>query len=263
MSAVSRRGPRSRHRLLPQDKVVQGAIRLPVAGLTPMTTLDYPGHLACVVFLQGCPLRCGYCHNPQMLESRRAKASEWAEIETFLTNRRGLLEGVVFSGGEPTLHPELPDAVSAARAMGFKVGLHTSGVYPRRLAELLAHLDWVGLDVKGLNVRGSVDHFDTIVGRPGLASAHADSLAMLLESNVDLECRTTLHWRDFTLDSLHRLALSLARRGVKHYALQVARTDQCLDPGYSGPQPGTPAPTELRALVDELAPAFDTLVLRE
>src|SRR5690554_3724262 len=100
--------------------------RLPVAGLTPMTTLDYPGHLACVVFLQGCPLRCGYCHNPGMLEPRRAAPGEWAEVEAFLTRRRGLLEGIVFSGGEPTLHADLPAA--AARADRKSTRLNSSHV---------------------------------------------------------------------------------------------------------------------------------------
>lgn len=109
------------------------------AGLTPMTTLDYPDHLAGVIFLQGCPLRCGYCHNPQMLEPRRAKPDEWAEVEAFLDTRRGLLEGMVFSGGEPTLHAHLPLAAARVRGLGFKVGAHRC-VYPRRLAAILPYL---------------------------------------------------------------------------------------------------------------------------
>ena len=74
-------------------------IRLPIAGLTQMTTLDYPDHLACVVFLQGCPLRCGYCHNGHMMPPRRSVESEWQAVREFLESRRGLLEAVVFSGG--------------------------------------------------------------------------------------------------------------------------------------------------------------------
>ncbi|MGY0552697.1 4Fe-4S cluster-binding domain-containing protein [Vreelandella sp. 2A-K22] len=75
------------------------SVRLPIAGLVPMTTLDYPDHLACVVFLQGCPLRCGYCHNPNMIPSRRGEPQEWQAIREFLSTRQGLLEAVVFSGG--------------------------------------------------------------------------------------------------------------------------------------------------------------------
>ncbi|MDI5987221.1 anaerobic ribonucleoside-triphosphate reductase activating protein [Halomonas sp. M4R5S39] len=232
-------------------------IRLPVAGLTPMTTLDYPDQLACVVFLQGCPLRCGYCHNPQMLAPRRGEPPEWQAVRDFLARRRGLLEAVVFSGGEPTLHNALPAAVSEAKAMGFKVGLHTAGVYPQRLAELLPRLDWVGLDVKG-----DAETFDRIGGRPGLQAAHERSLALLLKSGVEFECRTTVHWRDFDLAALKRLALSLAGCGVTRYAIQIARPAQCLDRDYTAPVAGAPGAAALDALVERLRPAFASLALR-
>ncbi|MDR5907687.1 anaerobic ribonucleoside-triphosphate reductase activating protein [Franzmannia qiaohouensis] len=241
----------------PSAGSAQETLRLPVAGLTPMTTLDYPEHLACVVFLQGCPLRCGYCHNPGMLASRRGEHGEWDGIEAFLRNRRGLLEGVVFSGGEPTLHAELAGAVERARALGFKVGLHTAGVYPRRLQALLPWLDWVGLDVKGL-----ADDIDRIVGRRGMATPHEQSLALLLNSGIALECRTTVHWRDFDLERLRRLALDLAERGASHYAIQLARAGQCLDARYAEPVPGAPTTAEIEALVSELRPNFKRLTLR-
>ncbi|PXX96398.1 anaerobic ribonucleoside-triphosphate reductase activating protein [Halomonas sp. LBP4] len=232
-------------------------LHLPVAGLTPMTTLDYPGHLACVVFLQGCPLRCGYCHNPQMLAPRRGDPQEWQAVRDFLARRRSLLEAVVFSGGEPTQHPDLPAAIAQASAMGFKVGLHTAGVYPHRLAELLPWLDWVGLDVKG-----DAEAFDRICGRPGLQAAHGRSLALLLANGVDLECRTTVHWRDFDLAAVKRLALSLAECGVTRYALQIARPGQSLDGAYAAPVPGAPGMAALDALVESLRPAFESLILR-
>jgi len=231
--------------------------RLPVAGLTPMTTLDYPGHLAAVIFLQGCPLRCGYCHNPQMLAPRKAEITEWAEVEAFLDTRRGLLEGVVFSGGEPTLHADLPLAAARVRALGFKVGLHTAGAYPRRLAAMLPWLDWVGLDVKG-----PATQFDAIVGRPGMGAAHQESLAQLLASDVKFECRTTVHWRDFDLDSLRRLALDLATQGVEHYAIQLARPWQCLDPAYAAPFIDRPRNEALESLLASLRPTFEWLELR-
>lgn len=173
-----------------------------------MTTLDYPDHLACVVFLQGCPLRCGYCHNPQMLEPRKAKPDEWAEIEAFLDRRRGLLDGVVLSGGEPMLHADLPLAAARVRALGFRVGLHTAGVYPRRLKALLP-------------------------------------------------------WRDWTLASLRDLALSLSAQGVTHYAIQMARPQQCLEEAYTQPVTTAPTTAELHDLVHRLQPAFQYLELRE
>ncbi|MEC9482872.1 MAG: radical SAM protein, partial [Halomonas sp.] len=92
---------------------------LPIAGLTPMTTLDFPERLACVVFTQGCPLRCGYCHNPHMLPPRCGKPYEWQDVCDFLDQRRGLLDGVVISGGEPTLHRDLTQALREVRSQGF------------------------------------------------------------------------------------------------------------------------------------------------
>lgn len=234
------------------------AIRLPIAGLIPMTTLDYPDHLACVVFLQGCPLRCGYCHNPNMIPPRRGEPDEWQAVLKFLATRQGLLEAVVFSGGEPTLNAGLPAAVKEVKALGFKVGLHTAGVYPDRLTQLLPYLDWVGLDVKG---RGKA--FDRICGRPGIWQLHACSLGDLLDSGVSFECRTTIHWQDFQLEDVERLALTLADCGVRHYALQVARSEQCFDPSYTRPIANAPSTARLKAMVKRLAPIFDRLELRQ
>ncbi|MBA2779658.1 anaerobic ribonucleoside-triphosphate reductase activating protein [Billgrantia kenyensis] len=233
-------------------------IRLPVAGMTQMTTLDYPDHLACVVFLQGCPLRCGYCHNGHMMAPRRGDESEWQAVREFLESRQGLLEAVVFSGGEPTLHNALPAAVREVKAMGFKVGLHTAGSYPGRLSRLLPWLDWVGLDVKG---RGG--DFDRICGRPGIWQRNSQSLMALLDSGVAFECRTTVHWRDFELNDVERLALTLADCGVRHYAIQMARTRQCLDPAYCQPVENAPPRGMLAGLVKRLAPHFENIELRE
>ena len=121
-----------------------------VGGLTPFTTIDFPGQLATVVYLQGCPWRCRYCHNGHLLDSGGAAETGWGEVMEFLRQRRGLLDAVVFSGGEPTAQSALPRAVQQVRDLGFRVGLHTSGSYPRRLARLLPALDWVGLDIKAL-----------------------------------------------------------------------------------------------------------------
>lgn len=234
------------------------SVRLPIAGLVPMTTLDYPDHLACVVFLQGCPLRCGYCHNPSMIPPRRGEPNEWQAVLEFLSTRQGLLEAVVFSGGEPTVNAGLPAAAKQAKALGFKVGLHTAGPYPDRLTRLLPHLDWVGLDVKG---RG--EEFDRICGRPGIWQLHARSLGILLDSGLSFECRTTIHWKDFKLAAVERLAMTLADCGVRHYALQVARGGQCLDASYSQPATHAPSKTRLNALVNRLKPHFDRLELRQ
>src|SRR5579859_3181919 len=121
---------------------------LNVGGFVPLSTADWPGQLAAVVFCQGCPWRCSYCHNPHLQPARGVAILKWHSIVARLERRRGLIDAVVFSGGEPTAQGALRHAMSEVRGMGFGVGLHSAGMYPRRLKNLLPLADWVGFDVK-------------------------------------------------------------------------------------------------------------------
>ena len=107
---------------------------LRLGGLTPLTTIDFPGRLAAVLYCQGCSWRCTYCHNTELLDAATPPALPWPDALAFLHRRRGLLDGVVFSGGEPTLQAALADALAAVRALGMQTALHTAGMYPQRLA---------------------------------------------------------------------------------------------------------------------------------
>ncbi|OGP12919.1 MAG: anaerobic ribonucleoside-triphosphate reductase activating protein [Deltaproteobacteria bacterium GWA2_54_12] len=160
---------------------------LKVGGLTPCTTIDYPGELAAVVFCQGCPWRCRYCHNRHLLEAGTPGAIGWDEVMRFLGRRRGLLDAVVFSGGEPTMQPGLADAILMVREMGFKVGLHTAGPYPDRLSDCLPWLDWVGMDIKA-----PFEEYERITGIPGSAAASRVSAELLRRSGIQHQFRTTL-----------------------------------------------------------------------
>ncbi|THF58647.1 anaerobic ribonucleoside-triphosphate reductase activating protein [Pseudothauera rhizosphaerae] len=193
---------------------------LRVGGLTPLTTIDFPGRLAAVVFCQGCPWRCGYCHNPHLIPAGAPPALRWDEVLAFLGRRRGLLDGVVFSGGEPTLQAALPEALREVRAQGFETALHTAGMYPERLAAVLPLLDWVGLDVKA-----PAEHYDAVTGTPGSGERMAQSLDLLLASGVDHECRTTWHPGLFGEDELDRLDAGLKQRGVRRWQVQDCRLD--------------------------------------
>ena len=101
------------------------ALRL--GGMTPLTTIDFPGRLAAVLYCQGCPWRCGSCHNPELLDATQPPLLPWAQALAFLESRRGLLDGVVFSGGEPTLQAGLGVALNAVRSLGLQTALHTGG----------------------------------------------------------------------------------------------------------------------------------------
>ncbi|MCL4182353.1 MAG: anaerobic ribonucleoside-triphosphate reductase activating protein [Burkholderiaceae bacterium] len=196
----------------------QGGLR--VGGLTPLTTIDFPGRLAAVVFCQGCAWRCGYCQNSTLLEAGTPAALRWDDVLAFLGNRQGLLDGVVFSGGEPTLQTHLPAAIEQVRALGFEVGLHTAGMYPARLARLLPRLDWVGLDIKA-----PLRTYDAVTGTTGGGAKARESLDLLLAAGVPFECRTTWHPGLFPMSALEELADELAARGVTHWTVQCCRID--------------------------------------
>jgi len=225
---------------------------LRIGGLTPLTTTDYPGYLAVVVFCQGCPWRCGYCHNPHLIPATVNQRIDWDEVMRFLERRRGLLDAVVFSGGEPTLQAGLAVAMHIVRNLGFKVGLHTAGIYPARLARLLPLLDWVGLDIKA-----PFADYARITGVPGSGDNAEVSLELILKSSVAYECRTTVHRSFFDAETLIKLAQALKKKGVRHYALQACRSANSFD------LPGDEDDGEwLRHLEQRIAPWFDRFVLR-
>jgi pyruvate formate lyase activating enzyme len=198
---------------------------LQVGGVTPLTTIDFPGELAAVVFCQGCPWRCRYCQNAHLLPRSFRSEIAWQDVLDLLQRRKGLLDAVVFSGGEPTLQRGLPTAVNQVREMGFKVGLHTAGCYPERLDELLPAIDWVGLDIKTLP-----EDYPALTGVRGSGERALESLDYLVESGVAYEVRVTVHDDLLPADRLQRLLDLLAERGASNVVLQRCRTQQVLDP---------------------------------
>lgn len=200
------------------------AAALRVAGITPFTTIDFPGKLSAVAFLQGCPWRCVYCQNPWMQPNEFDPGLEhdsWDKLERLLSRRRGLLDAVVFSGGEPCADPALPAAVRAVREMGFSVGLHTGGMLPGRLAAVLPMLDWVGLDVKAPPADAAL--YERVTGRRHSAERFLESFRMIREAGVALECRTTAHPDYLPEAALMELARWLHDEGVETFALQIYR----------------------------------------
>jgi pyruvate formate lyase activating enzyme len=202
----------------------QTTTELAVSGLVPLTTNDFPGCLAAVVFCQGCPWRCRYCHNPH-LQPRTKGLYEWNDIQQFLSRRIGLLDAVVFSGGEPTAQEEaLCYTASKVDDMGFRVGLHTAGCYPEGIKRLLPLLDWVGLDIKALP-----DDYPQVTGIRNSALPAYQSLKLLLDAGINLEVRTTVSGRLTNEQNLLALARLLADMGVKNFAVQHFRKVGCND----------------------------------
>ena len=199
--------------------------KLKVGGFVPLSTTDFPGKLAAVVFGQGCPWRCAYCHNPHLQPARGEASLDWQSIIARLERRRGLIDAVVFSGGEPTAQAALPYALQEVRGMGFGVGLHTAGMYPRRLKRLLPYIDWIGFDVKTVFA-----DYATVTGADGGALSVINSLQAVVESGANCEFRTTVHPHLIPPHSLMSLAQALADLGVRRYVLQEFRNEGCADP---------------------------------
>lgn len=203
-----------------------------------------------MVYCQGCPWRCSYCHNPHLLASQAAGGIAWSEVLEFLGRRRGLLDAVVFSGGEPTAQPGLARAIREAKALGYRIGLHSAGIYPRRFAEVLHLVDWVGFDAKA--------PFDTayagITGVRASGEAALESARALLASGVDHEFRTTWHAGFLSPAELERLTRTLADLGVRRYVLQEFRA--------SGSAAFRPEENAVAADLDALGRRFAQFSLR-
>ncbi|PID81496.1 anaerobic ribonucleoside-triphosphate reductase activating protein [bacterium DOLZORAL124_64_63] len=161
-----------------------------IGGWQKCSFIDYPGHLSAVVFLQGCNLRCPYCHNAELIpRGQGVLAAE--EFLRFLGTRRNRLDGVVLSGGEPTLHRELPAFMEQIRAQGFAIKLDTNGTRPDVLRQLIARelVDYVAMDLKDEPGR-----YPRWLGPQADPAALRRSLDILQSSGLDHELRTTLVW---------------------------------------------------------------------
>ena len=161
-----------------------------IHGLQKMTLLDFPGRVACTVFLGGCDFRCPFCHNFELVDGTAQPIMDDEELLAFLRKRSGLLDGVAFTGGEPCLHPGLPDLLRKIRALGFATKLDTNGFHPDMLQDILEQklVDYVAMDVKN-----SPDKYAATCGLDSLDLAPIRrSIELLKSSGVDYEFRTTV-----------------------------------------------------------------------
>ncbi|MBR2616368.1 MAG: anaerobic ribonucleoside-triphosphate reductase activating protein [Clostridia bacterium] len=204
-----------------------------VQGFQKLTLLDFPGKVACTVFTGGCNLRCPFCHNASLVEHPRESENREAEVLDYLGKRRGILEGVCVTGGEPLLQPDLPLFLRRVKEMGFKTKLDTNGSDPARLSAVLAEgvVDYVAMDVKS-----APETYSLAVGREMEFAPFGESIRILRESGVPYEFRTTLVKGIHTESDLFALGELLA--GEKRYFLQVFRdSGNLLGEGYEAFSP--------------------------
>lgn len=161
---------------------------------------------------------------------RSSRQIPWEKVASFLERRRGLLDAVVFSGGEPTLQSGLVEAMAKVRSLGFKTGLHTSGAYPQQLAEVLNLADWVAMDIKAPRSR-----YSRITGVDSSGDKAWESARLLIASGIPHEFRTTVHPSLLSPEDVDRIVNDLAALGARNYALQECVTEHCLHQGLRHP----------------------------
>ncbi len=185
-------------------------------GLQKLTLLDFPGHTACTVFTGGCNFRCPFCHNaPLVTALSETPFMEENEFFSFLETRRGILDGVCITGGEPLMQKDLPDFIEKIKNMGFLVKLDTNGSFPERLAALVDRglLDFVAMDIKN-----SLEKYSLTAGCEIDLSAIEKSIDLLLADKVDYEFRTTVVKELHTEEDIEKIATRIC--GAKHFYLQ-------------------------------------------
>ena len=187
-----------------------------IHGLMKMTLLDFPGKVACTVFLGGCDLRCPFCHNSELLDMGAPAEMDEEELYAFLSKRVGLLDGVAFTGGEPLLRTDLIPVMKKIRDMGFTIKLDTNGTHPQRLQEIVSEglVDYVAMDIKN-----SPDKYGVTVGLPDFDITNINkSIKFLLSDAVDYEFRTTVVSPYHDEESFQKIGPWI--EGAKRYFLQ-------------------------------------------
>ncbi len=230
-----------------------------IGGFLRFSLLDYPGKISAVLFTQGCPLRCVYCHNPELQKIKKRTKINFKAVLDFLKTRKGLIEGVVFSGGEPLLQEHLYEAMEKVKDLGFLIGLHTSGCIYNNFVRVLPLVDWVGFDIKysftKYNEITQVDALSLQVLQSfnALINFNNDKVHNVLEdlqkiiqkyinmnkiiyedieyelinsidyiqkTKIDFEIRTTVDTRYIKYDDLLHIAKYLNKNEVKEWTLQ-------------------------------------------
>ncbi|MBI5022746.1 MAG: anaerobic ribonucleoside-triphosphate reductase activating protein [Candidatus Magasanikbacteria bacterium] len=188
-----------------------------LGGLQKITLLDYPGKVAVIIFTVGCNFVCGFCHNPELVkveEKRYQKISE-KEVLDFLKSRRGLLEGVVITGGEPTLQPDLPEFIRKIKALEFLIKIDTNGTNPAMIAALNQEklVDFWAMDIKA-----PLTKYEKITECPVNLEAIKQSIDLIKNSKVDYEFRSTVIHGWHTLEDIAEMARMID--GAKIFVLQ-------------------------------------------
>lgn len=195
-----------------------------IGGIQRTTLLDFPGKVAAIVFTQGCNFRCGYCHNPELLELNKNTEYNTNDFINFLKTRIGKLDGVVITGGEPTLQTGLYDFIKEIKALGFAVKLDTNGTNPDILEQLILDkmLDYIAMDIKA-----SIEKYSEITGVKIQPDKIIKSINLIINSGIDYEFRTTVLKSQLDLNDFEKIGKMI--NNAKMYYLQKFVPSEILD----------------------------------
>lgn len=226
-----------------------------VKGLQKTSAVDYPGNLACTIFLPACNFRCPFCYNKDLvLDPDKLETVNLDELFALLVKRKGLIDGVVITGGEPCLQKDLPEFIKKIKGLGLKVKLDTNGCFPEMLKLVLPYIDYVAMDIKG-----SKENYDKCAGVKVNMSKIQESIDLIKGFGVDYEFRLTL------VSSLHSekdlMAIASWLKGSKKFCLQQFQRDfDLLNESYKNTQLYTP--DELNDFKKKLEPFFGKVEVR-
>lgn len=195
-----------------------------IGGLIKFSMIDFPGKVAAILFTRGCNLRCAYCHNPELLEYNAAQpdAISEAELEDFLEKRKGRLDGIVITGGEPTLQPDLASFCAKLKKMGYQVKLDTNGTNPQVVEDLLKQkiVDFIAMDIKA-----PFEKYEAVCQRPVDTEKIKQTMAIIAKYNLPHQYRTTYYKTVLNDDDIAKIQTLVNNTLVVQECLPVKQKD--------------------------------------
>ncbi len=226
-----------------------------LGGIQETTLIDFPGRVGCILFTAGCNFKCPYCHNPELLSFSTASVIKQSRVFDFLEERAGFLDGVVITGGEPTLHKDLPKFMARVKEMGLEVKLDTNGSRPSVLEDIIAQglVDYLAMDIKTTPSR-----YKEMVESPVGGKTIRRSIQTILNSGVDHEFRTTCAWPMIDEKAINKIGGLLS--GARLWVFQECRDQRMLSPDFLDKAKKKYSYTDVENLA-ELAASFVERVL--
>ena len=226
-----------------------------LAGIQKLSLIDFPGHVASIVFVQGCNFKCGYCQNPELIALGREPGFPEAELFDYLTLRKDMIEGVVVTGGEPVIHKDLPEFLKRIKDMGFKVKLDTNGSDPDMIEHLLREhlLDYIAVDLKT-----SPHKYNTLTDVKNIEELIQKTIRWTMLSTVPYEFRTTCV--PGVVDEEDIITIGRLVRGARRFCLQQYRPLVTYDPSFRDIKPYDP--DTLRKFQNTLSHFVKEVVIR-